>query len=144
MRNKDDYFDIFSSQKHNHQFGKMAPHKAIFFLALIDCIASGFIDSHKFQLIPQLRSKFLDNWERYVGNDESYKPNMFQPLYYSVSAPFYSLNLKDGKTKKVCSSEKIFNETYDSIEIEEELYFYLKEDKSFAARLRIILISSLL
>lgn len=144
MRSKESYYEEFSSLKRNHQFKKPSPHKIIYYLAIIDAIVAGFIDSHRFLFIPQLHSRFIENWEKYVGNEETYRANIYQPAFYSDSSSFYSLIPLSGKEKKVWCSEKSFSNNYECIEIDPELFSYIKNDKTFAARLRIILVSSLL
>lgn len=143
MKSKEYYIDIFSSLNRNHQIKKPAPHKIIYFLAIIDTIAAGFITSYQFKFIPQIISKFLDNWERFVGNEDFYKANVYQPAFYSDSEPFYRLVIKADCEKKTFSSIKGFDKVYEYIEIDEDLFKYIKEDQGFAAQLRVLLISSM-
>lgn len=144
MRSKESYIVEFASLRRNRQFEKPAPHKIIYLLAIIDSITAGFIRSNRFNFIPQIKSKFLDNWERFVGNEETYKANVFQPAYYCDSDTFYRLILADDQTKKPPTSEKGFNKTFLYIEIDNELFFYIRDDKAFAAELRVALLKNLL
>ena len=143
MRSKESYILEFTSLKRNRQFEKPAPHKIIYLLAIIDSITAGFIQSHRFNFIPQIKSKFLDNWERYVGNEYTYKANVFQPAFYCDSDTFYRLILADDQTKKPATSEKGFNKTFLYIEIDKELFCYIRDDKAFAAEIRVALLKNL-
>ena len=144
-KTKEEYIDDFSTFKRNHLYAKPAPHKVIYYLAIIDAITCGFIESNRFNFCPQLESKFLDNWERYIGNQTAYKANVFVPAFYSKTAPFYRLVDNESMPEKTtpCSSVKYFNKQYKFIEIDDDLFSYIKTDKSFSARLRVVLISSL-
>lgn len=143
MKSKDEYLFDFSNLKRNHQFNRPAPHKSIYYLALIDAITCGFLTSNQFTLIPQLKSKFIDYWSCFVGDDDSYKPDIYTPAFYCDTDPFYRLVTHDQVSKKNWSSDKGFSKLYQYIEIDEDLFQYIRSDSSFAAKLRVILVSSL-
>lgn len=143
IKSKEDYIGDFSNLKRNHQYKKPAPQKSIYYLALIDCITTGFIVSHRFPFIPQIKSKFYDYWTLFVGNDETYKADVSQPALYCDSDPFYYLRVRPGEIKKRWHSIKMFDTLYECIEIDEPLFNYIKTDATFAAELRIILVSAL-
>ena len=143
MRSKLSYIAEFASLRRNRQFEKPAPHKIIYLLAIIDSITAGFIRSNRFNFIPQIKSKFLDNWERFVGNENTYKANVFQPAYYCDSDTFYRLILADDKIKNQPHSEKGFNSTFQYIEIDNELFYYIRDDKAFTDELRVSLLKNL-
>ena len=91
---------------------------------------------------------FALNWRvnfQIIGNQTAYKANVFVPAFYSKTAPFYRLVDNESMPEKTtpCSSVKSFNKQYKFIEIDDDLFSYIKTDKSFSARLRVVLISSL-
>lgn len=144
MKNKEDYLLDFANLKRNHQFQRPAPQKSIYYLSIIDAITCGFITSNKFTFIPQLKSKFLDYWNAFVGDEETYKADIYQPAFYCDGDPFYRLVAYPNKIKTRWTTEKGFNKTYECIEIDEALFLYIVSDSSFAARLRVILVSALI
>lgn len=144
MKTKDDYISEFANLKRNHQFGRPAPQKSIYYLAIIDVITCGFISSNHFSFIPQLKSKFFDYWSMFIGDEETYKADISQPAFYCDGDPFYRLVTLPGAVKKRWTTEKAFSATYKCLEIDEELFNYLSSDSSFAARIRVLLVSALM
>lgn len=106
MKNKEDYLLDFANLKRNHQFQRPAPQKNIYYLSIIDAITCGFIISNKFTFIPQLKSKFLDYWNAFVGDEKTYKADISQPAFYCDGAPFYRFVAYPDKIKKRWTTEK--------------------------------------
>ena len=74
MKSKEEYLLDFANLKRNHQFQRPAPQKSIYYLSIIDAITCGFITTNKFSFIPQLKSKFIDYWNAFVGDEKPTKP----------------------------------------------------------------------
>lgn len=144
MKSKEEYLLDFANLKRNHQFQRPAPQKSIYYLSIIDAITCGFITANKFSFIPQLKSKFIDYWNAFVGDEITYKADISQPAFYCDGDPFYRLVTYPDTIKKRWTTEKGFNKIYEYIEIDGALFLYIKSDPSFAARLRVILVSSLI
>ena len=71
--------------------GKLAPHKALLLLSVIDLVEQGFITDSNIQLSDILEERFKDYATRYIGNNSAYDPKIHYPYYHLRSEPFWEL-----------------------------------------------------
>lgn len=76
-------------------FGQRAPHKAILMLSIIDLIETGVLDNTFIPFIHEIESQFLNNWTRYVGHSDSFKPRASLPFWHLSHEPFWRVKLKE-------------------------------------------------
>ena len=76
-------------------FGHRAPHKAILMLSIIDLVETGVLDKTFIPFIPEIESQFLNNWIRYVGHSDDFKPRVSLPFWHLSHEPFWDIKLKD-------------------------------------------------
>lgn len=94
------YYDYrfchLSTAKHGD---KVAPHKPLLLLSLIDLIETGVITSPQVELSKELQDAFQRNANLYTKGIEHYHPNIGMPFFYMRSEPFWKLVPKvDGVT----------------------------------------------
>lgn len=75
----------------NTQKGYPAPHKPILLLSILDLIESGGISSNHIFLSDNLIDKFHSNWNRYVGNNPLFTPDIGKPFWHLRNEPFWKL-----------------------------------------------------
>lgn len=76
-------------------FGQRAPHKAILMLSIIDLIETGVLDNTFIPFIQEIESQFLNNWTRYIGHSDSFKPRSSLPFWHLSHEPFWKVKLKE-------------------------------------------------
>ena len=76
-------------------FGLRAPHKAILMLSIIDLIETGVLDNAFIPFSHEVESQFLNNWTRYVGHSDSFKPRPSLPFWHLSHEPFWRIKLKE-------------------------------------------------
>lgn len=76
--------------------GVNAPHKPLLLLSVIDLIASGFIVCNRIELSEVLVRCFEDNWGRYVGVSDLFKPVVGTPFWHLHNEPFWRLVAHNG------------------------------------------------
>lgn len=76
-------------------FGQRAPHKAILMLSIIDLIETGVLDNAFIPFSQEVESQFLNNWTRYVGHSDSFKPRPSLPFWHLSHEPFWRIKLKE-------------------------------------------------
>lgn len=75
----------------NTQKGYPAPHKPILLLSILDLIESGGISSNHIFLSDNLIDKFHSNWNRYVGKNPLFTPDIGKPFWHLQHEPFWKL-----------------------------------------------------
>lgn len=85
------YVDMFASLHVNKQYGKVAPHKAVMLLSVMDLVEMGEIDSNRVVFSNRLEDQFHKNWSRYVGLSDVFKPNLGTPFWHLHREPFWHL-----------------------------------------------------
>ena len=62
--------------------GKLAPHKALLLLSVIDLVEQGIITDSNIQLSEILEERFKYYASQYVGNNSAYDPKINYPFYH--------------------------------------------------------------
>lgn len=86
-----EYHQEFSKLNVNKRRGKVAPHKAILLLTVIDLIESGDIDSPFVPLTGTVEKRFKATWRDYVKENGHFKCQMQYPFYHLSSSSFWTL-----------------------------------------------------
>ena len=76
-------------------FGQRAPHKSILMLSIIDLIETGVLDITFIPFEQEIESQFLNNWTRYVGHSDSFKPRSSLPFWHLSHESFWRVKLKN-------------------------------------------------
>lgn len=128
------YKSDFSSLHTNLTKGHKAPHKIILLLSIIDLIQEGIITSPNIYPSKELMNKFKDDWNKFIGESEVFKPVFSTPFYHLKSEPFWTLH----PTTPVPSSIS----EVDYAIIDSNLFKAIS-DKNSGAKLRLSLIQLL-
>lgn len=91
MCNLQSYTYKFTNLHANKRFGKVAPHKAVLLLSVMDLIECGKIDSPRIPLSDELVTTFDRNWKRYVGTLDCFSPDICKPFYHMQHESFWCL-----------------------------------------------------
>lgn len=140
------YLENFSNLNTNKQQGKIAPHKAILLLSIIDLVEQGQIQSNKIELTEKLENQFKLNWEKYVENKDVFQPIVGTPYVHLRSEPFWRLiptkgNGDTGLSLNINSYSTLYLKSQiQYAEIDEEL-FNLLQDNINREKFRNILIT---
>ncbi|PKP06640.1 MAG: DUF3578 domain-containing protein [Bacteroidetes bacterium HGW-Bacteroidetes-5] len=148
-KNLKDYLEKFSTLNTNKQQGKIAPHKAVLLLSVIDLIGKGDIQSNKVELTDKLESQYKLNWEKFVENKDIFKPNIGAPYVHLSGESFWKL-IPKSSNKEVDLSARINSYSVNHLrsqflhaQIEQEL-FSLLLDSNNRENFREVLISTYL
>ena len=68
---------------------KIAPHKSILLLAVLQLIAEGEIIYNKVRLTNQLKNKFDLLWSKYALSTATFRCNIAMPFWHLQSEPFW-------------------------------------------------------
>ena len=85
------YADILSHMPVNKNKSKVAPHKAILLLTIIDMIENGEILSPFIPINDSLTENFKRVWRAKVPSNSGYKPKIAYPFFHLSSSPFWEL-----------------------------------------------------
>lgn len=96
-KNLESYLEKFSNLNTNKQQGKIAPHKAILLISVIDLVEQGQIQSNKIELSEKLENQFKLNWGKYVVNNEVFQPNIGTPYVHLRGESFWKLVPNKGR-----------------------------------------------
>ena len=138
------YYEFrFSHLSTNKVGDKVAPHKPLLLLSVIDLIEKGIINSP----IKKKKKKIVDAFERnaniYVSDIEHFKPNLGMPFFYMRSESFWKLIPRvDGVTPMVNTISSL-RKYYSHARIDDELYQLLQVSAA-AQSLRQVLIETYL
>lgn len=75
----------------NKNKGKIAPHKAVLLLTVIDMIEAGKILSPYIQITDSLKNNFKRVWDANVARCSGYEPRISYPFFHLSSSPFWEL-----------------------------------------------------
>jgi putative restriction endonuclease len=78
--------------------GKLAPHKAIMLLSIMDLISKGKITSPSIMYSEELESTFEEIWEEYVPQDCTFQCIASTPFWHMKGEPFWSISQLNGDT----------------------------------------------
>ena len=125
--------------------GKLAPHKALLLLSVIDLVEQGIITDSNIQLSEILEERFKYYASQYVGNNSAYDPKINYPFYHLRSEPFWELVSTTGDPVPAISNYSTNNlkKHIAYARIDTELIQLLK-DYNKRALLRAILITKYL
>jgi 5-methylcytosine-specific restriction protein B len=135
-KNLRDYLEFFSNLNTNKQQGKIAPHKAILLLSIIDLVEQGQIQTNKIELTEKLENQFNLNWEKYVENQNVFQPIVGTPYVHLRSEPFWKLiPIKSNGNKDLSSNINSYSTNYlksqiQYAEIDEELFDLFQHNKN--------------
>lgn len=122
---------------------KVAPHKPLLLLSVIDLIETGIIISRIIELSDALVESFKRNANIYASGIEYFKPNIGMPFFYMRSEPFWELIPKDDGVTPVANTIPSLRKHYTHARIDDEL-FQLLQDPATAQSLRRVLIETYL
>ena len=139
------YISQFTSLNTAKIAGKIAPHKAILLLAIMDLVESGEITSPRIVLTEQLEKAFSSEWSKLVGTSLIFQPKVATPFWHMQNEPFYRLYMNNGQlisggTGRY-SVKWLRENTYAMID---PGLLKLMQDQNARAELRIALISTYL
>jgi len=136
------YYEFrFSHLSTNKVGDKVAPHKPLLLLSVIDLIEKGIINSPIIELSDALVDAFERNANIYVSGIEHFKPNIGMPFFYMRSEPFWKLIPKDDDVTPVANTIPSLRKYYAHARIEDEL-FQLLQDSAAAQSLQSTLIET--
>lgn len=98
------YLTCFRSLNTNKSGGRIAPHKPILLISLMDLYESGLLIGSKIELDETLQRTFGDNWARYVGDSDIFRPHIATPFWHMRNEPFWELVSKSGISENEISS----------------------------------------
>ena len=135
------YIHCFKTLRRDRKKGG-APHKPILLLSVIQLIESGYIDSHKIYLSPELVSIFKTHWTQLVNTEHQMLFPL--PFYHMKSEPFWRLKANVGCEKWVNAKSAMrtfanLNEAVRYAEIDQPLFLLLKEPR-FCHELKLFLL----
>ena len=150
MSHLTNYTDKFTNLTTAKKSGKLAPHKPILLLSVIDLIERGVITSNQIELTETLEQTFKRNWAKHVGESIIFNPIVGTPFWHLNSEPFWKLvpfvggdeairQLQKGNPYSVGTIRK--NIRY--AEIDNEL-FELLQNEDVRTKLRVLLIGTYL
>lgn len=122
---------------------KVAPHKPLLLLSVIDLIETGIINSLIIELSDALVESFKRNADIYASGIEHFKPNIGMPFFYMRSEPFWELIPKVDGVTPVANTIPSLRKHYSHARIDDELY-QLLQDPASAQPLRRVLIETYL
>ena len=156
------YGECFGRLNVNRRRGRVAPHKALLLLAVIDLVERGVIKCARIELSDTLVQAFNENARKFFASSPLFQPKVNYPFYHMDSEPFWHLVKAqrnelplaadgearyDGMTARAEASGrkpeyslKRLREMYEGAEIDEELFELMKVGDN-RARMRVELIS---
>jgi len=138
------YYDYrFRHLSTNKSGDKVAPHKPLLLLSIIDLVESGIITSPIIKLSDALVEAFKRNARLFASNVEHFKPNIGMPFFYMRSEPFWQLIPKVDGVAPVANTIASLRKHYIHARIDDEL-FRLLQDPATAQSLRRALIETYL
>lgn len=140
---KSEYELLFQTLNVNRHHGKIAPHKAILLISVIELIQSGHIERPFIPIDRTLENTFRSVWNRYVSQSSRFQCSLNYPFYHMSSSPFWTLvRLPEYEEKKDYSMATL-KKSFAGATIPGELYAMLK-DPTMANHFKNILINAFL
>lgn len=102
--------------------GRMAPHKAVLLLSIMDLIETGSITTPRIVLNEELEEAFEKEWHSFIGEPLVFKCVIATPFWHMQNEPFYSLYFNTGKEVKGVSNP------FSKRRLKEETYAVIDED----------------
>jgi len=138
------YYEFRFSHLSTNKVGyKVAPHKPLLLLSVIDLIETGIINSSIIELSDALVESFKRNADIYASGIEHFKPNIGMPFFYMRSEPFWKLIPKIDGVIPVANTIPSLRKHYNHARIDDEL-FQLLQDQIAIQSLRQVLIETYL
>ncbi|MDE6695747.1 MAG: hypothetical protein K2K25_02600 [Muribaculaceae bacterium] len=138
------YKDQFRDLNVNRSGNKVAPHKAILLLSVIELIENGFITTPFIEISKPLEDRFKQNWRKYVSKDRGYSCKMYYPFFHLSSSPFWELVKTESYDKQnEYSSMKSLRRNFKGAVMASDL-FGLIQSPIHRENLKIILIKTYL
>lgn len=130
MRTIEEYKMMFTKMAVNKKGDKIAPHKAILLLAVIDLIENGNITNSYIPLSDELIRVFNDIWKRNVPVTSHYNCKFSYPFFHFQSSPFWKLIKTDNYIgQKEYSSISPLRRDFIGAKIDDDLFQYLSNQK---------------
>ena len=85
------YIAEFRALHVNRTGGRVAPHKPVLLLSIIDLVESGHIYSNKIYLDDVLQKHFKETWKRHVKKDSPFRCSITYPFYHLSGDKFWHL-----------------------------------------------------
>lgn len=132
------YFDIISRLKYSNRGGYKAPHKAVYLLAILDMIDFEWITDRKFHVTHELVNTFEWNWKRYVGINDHFTCNIWNPICY-MEQDLIKKEIRHGYENVKPASVERCKEVFEYLEIPTNLWTLLQVANN-RVKLRLLLI----
>ncbi len=138
------YYEFRFSHLSTNKMGyKVAPHKPLLLLSVIDLIEKGIINSPIIELSDALVEAFKRNAIIYASEIEHFKPNIGMPFFYMRSEPFWELiPMVDGAHQKTTVVSTL-RKHYKYAVIDQQLFELLSKPDA-RQQLRYVLIKTYL
>lgn len=109
---------------------RVAPHKAVMLLAVVELIERGEIDSPFVPITPSLERTFRRIWSERVGEGRGFNCNMYYPFYHLHTSSFWELVKlpgyeEDGKVTSMTALRR----RYAGAVLARELFEALREER---------------
>lgn len=143
---EDDWLKCFANLRCGNSGGLKSPHKAIFILAIIDCIQRSFIRDNR--IFPTLNfiNSYKKLWAQYVPSNWPFTPNFYLPYIHLSKEPFYELVKQNERV--MFTLDQNWNSTqvrkYVKYCVIDENLFNLLKSPSFTDKVKDILIEAYL
>ncbi len=124
------YLSQFLSLNTNKYAGKLAPHKPILLLSVLDMYENGRLADNKIELSEDLEKTFVSNWKRYIGDIPFYRPNVDKPFWHMKNEAFWTLKSKTSGSLDSIRNPYSIRRLRENVyaEIDSELSALLKKD----------------
>ena len=108
---------------------RVAPHKAVLLLAVVELIERGEIDSPLVSITPELERTFRRIWREKVGEGSGFNCSMHYPFYHLHTASFWELVKQPGcdETTDVTSMAALKRQYVGAV-LPKELFSLLQEE----------------
>lgn len=127
----EEYKFEFSKLNVNKKGSKIAPHKAIMLLTVIDLINTGDIDSPFVPLTGTVEKRFKAVWENYVKDDGHFSCKMNYPFYHLSSSSFWHLQrLSTYEERPEYSSLSILKRSFAGALLSQDLFDLLSKEET--------------
>ncbi len=127
----EEYKCEFSKLNVNKKGSKIAPHKAILLLTVIDLINTGDIDSPFVPLTGTVEKRFKAVWEKYVKDDGHFSCKMNYPFYHLSSSSFWQLQrLSTYEERSEYSSLSMLKRSFAGALLNQDLFELLSKEET--------------
>lgn len=125
------YMDAIANLAVNRKDGKVAPHKAILLLAVIELIDKGSISSPFIPLSDELIQTFKCLWKKNVPQSSPFSCKISYPFFHMQSAGFWELVKTESYTGMTeYSSVKALKRDFTGAKIDSDLLMYLSNPRT--------------